>query len=94
MEWLSDRELKTLDDLIRGESGPGSGLAFLATIDAIAALGRAVPRVVDELRALRGEAQRLRQHLAGTLEENRKLETELAVARGTIEGLERQVRAA
>ena len=41
MEWLSDRELDTLDDFLRGNAGPGSGLAFLVTMDAIAALCRA-----------------------------------------------------
>jgi hypothetical protein len=43
---------------------------------------------------LRGEAQRLRLNVAQTSENARRLERELAVARGTIEGLERQVRAA
>jgi len=94
MEWLTDRELDTLDDFLRGNAGPGSGSAFLATIDAIAALCRAYPRASAELRALRAEAQRLRLHAAQASEHARQLERELAVARGTIEGLERQVRAA
>jgi hypothetical protein len=94
MEWLTDRELDTLDEFLRGNAGPGTGPAFLTTLDAIGALCRAYPRASAELRVLRAEAQRLRLHVAQESENARRLERELAVARGTIEGLERQVRAA
>jgi hypothetical protein len=94
MEWLSDRELGELDEFLRGTAGPGNVPAFLDTLDGLVALCRAFPRLSHELRSLRGEAQRLRLTVAQTSENARRLERELAVARGTIEGLERQVRAA
>jgi len=70
-------------------------------------LGRAI-WTLDDVRTLadgglsparrRGMADailaRLGQHIAGTLQENRKLETELRLARAQIDGLERQLRAA
>jgi hypothetical protein len=93
MEWLTDRELDTLDDFMRGNGGAGTGLAFLTTLDGIVALCRAYPRASAELRALRAEAQRLRQHVAHASQETRTLETELRLARAQIEGLERQLRA-
>ena len=93
MEWLSDRELDTLDDFTRGPGGIGTGLAFLETLEGIAALCRAYPRASAELRALRGESQRLRQQVALTSEQTRKLEAELRTARAQIDGLERQLRA-
>jgi hypothetical protein len=92
MEWLSDRELDTLDDFLRGDAGAGSGPAFLATIDGLLALCRAYPRLAHEVRALRGEAQRLRQTVAQTSAEARTLESELKVARATIAGLEGKIR--
>jgi hypothetical protein len=94
MEWLTDRELGELDDLLRGNTDAGNCSAFLATLDGIVALCRAFPRASSELRSLRGEAQRLRQQVALTSEQTRELETELRLARAQIEGLERQVRAA
>ena len=53
MEWLTDRELDTLDDFLRGNAGPGSGSAFLATMDAIAALPRLSARERRAPRAAR-----------------------------------------
>jgi hypothetical protein len=94
MEWLSDRELGALDDLLRGTAGPGDVSAFLATLEGLVALCRAFPRLSHEVRSARGELQRLRQGIALESENARRLERALAVARGTIEGLERQVRAA
>jgi hypothetical protein len=94
MEWVSDAELNRLDEFLRGNTDAGSPSAFLDTLDGLSTICKIYPRVVNELRALRAEAQRLRQHVASESERSRKLERELAVARGTIEGLERQVRAA
>jgi len=93
LEWLSDRELGELDDLLRG-TGPGNVPAFLDTLDGILALCRAFPRLSHELRALRSEAQRLRQYGAQMADKAQRLERDLTVARSTIDGLERQVRAA
>ena len=52
------------------------------------------PRASAELRVLRAEAQRLRQNVALASADVRRLEGELAVAKGTIDGLQRQLRAA
>jgi hypothetical protein len=93
MEWVSDAELSRLDDFLRGNAGPGSGSAFLATLDGISTICKTYPRVVHELRALRGQAQRLRQHVAGASQETSRLETELRLARAQIAALEQQLRA-
>ena len=94
MEWVADAELKQLDDFLRGHTAAGSATAVLAALDGFSTIVKVYPRLVDELRSLRAEAQRLRVHVAQESENARRLERELAVARGTIEGLERQVRAA
>jgi hypothetical protein len=94
MEWLSDAELNRLDEFLRGNTDAGSPSALLATLAGLLQIVEIYPRVSHELRALRAEAQRLRLHAAQESENARRLERELAVARGTIEGLERQVRAA
>jgi hypothetical protein len=94
MEWVSDAELQQLDEFLRGHTDAGSAIAVLAALDGFSTIVKIYPRLVDELRALRGEAQRLRQHVAGASQETRRLETELRLAHGKIEGLERQVRAA
>ena len=93
MEWVSGAELDQLDDFLRGNTDAGSPSAFLATLDGLSTICKTYPRVVHELRALRGEAQRLRQHVAGASRETGRLETELRLARAQIEGLERQLRA-
>jgi septal ring factor EnvC (AmiA/AmiB activator) len=94
MEWVSDVELNRLDEFLRGNTDAGSPSAFLATLDGLSTICKTYPRVVHELRSLRGESQRLRQQVALTSEQTRKLEAELRMARAQIEGLERQVRAA
>src|SRR5262249_60474663 len=68
------------------------GLAFLTTIEEIVALCRAFPRASHELRALRAEAARLRQHVALESERVARLGRELAVADATIEGPQQRVR--
>jgi len=94
MEWVSDAELNRLDEFLRGNTDAGSPSALLATLDGLSTICKAYPRVVHELRALRGEAQRLRQHVAGASQETSRLETELRLARAQIAALEQQVRAA
>jgi len=94
MEWVSDAELNRLDEFLRGNTDAGSPSALLATLDGLSTICKTYPRVVHELRALRGEAQRLRQHVAGASQETSRLETELRLARAQIAALEQQVRAA
>jgi hypothetical protein len=94
MEWVSDAELNRLDEFLRGNTDAGNPSVLLATLDGLSTICKTYPRVVHELRALRGEAQRLRQHVAGASQEHDGLKTELRLARAQIEGLERQVRAA
>jgi hypothetical protein len=89
MEWLSDRELDTLDDVMRGPAGPESGPAFVDTLDALVTLCRAYPRLSHEVRTLRSEAQRLRQGVTLASADVRRLEGELSVARAKITGLEK-----
>jgi hypothetical protein len=74
---------------MRGTGGPESGPAFLDTLDALVTLCRAYPRLSHEVRALRGEAQRLRQSATLATADVRRLEGELAIARAKITGLER-----
>jgi len=93
MEWVSDAELNRLDEFLRGNTDAGSPSAFLATLDGLSTICKTYPRVVHELRALRGEAQRLRLHVAQESERSRKLDTELRLAHGKLEALERQLRA-
>jgi hypothetical protein len=93
MEWVADAELKQLDDFLRGHTDAGSATAVLAALDGFSTIVKIYPRIVDELRALRGEAARLRQHVAQESERARRLETELRLAHGKIDGLERQLRA-
>jgi hypothetical protein len=89
MQWLSDQELAALDDVLRAPTGSGDSPAFVTTLEGIAALCRAYPRVVQELRTLRNEASRLRQATAHAAADKRRLESELAAANAKIAGLEK-----
>jgi len=60
MEWASDAELKELDEFLRGHTDAGSATAVLAALDGFSTIVKLYPRLADELRSLRGEAQRLR----------------------------------
>jgi hypothetical protein len=94
MEWLSDRELDELDDVMRGHAGPATGPALLAGITGLVTICNAYPPLSHELRTLLAEAKRLHQHVAQASADVRRLEGELAVARAKITGLESQLRAA